>query len=147
VKHVSATEAHTSLSEGGVYLDVRSSVEFAQGHPAHALNIPFFEPDEDTGIMQPNPDFLRVVQAVVPAETRLFVGCQAGGRSARAVQVLESYGFINLTNVRGGFGGSNDPAGRVEPGWVASGLPVEADVDTPPEHTYQELLAQADAAE
>ena len=40
--------------------------EFDSGHPAGAVNVPLFEPDEDTGQMTPNPDFVRVMQATFP---------------------------------------------------------------------------------
>jgi rhodanese-related sulfurtransferase len=145
VKHLSVTETHGALASGGTYLDVRSTREFAEGHPAGAINIPLIEPDEDSGTMLPNPDFIRVAQAVLPADVVLFVGCQAGGRSMRAAQMLESFGFSDVTNVRGGFGGAADPSGRVEPGWATAGLPVET--GAPAERRYSDLLAQADAAE
>jgi rhodanese-related sulfurtransferase len=89
VKQLSVPDAPALLAEGAVYLDVRTTAEFNQGHPMGALNVPLFEPDEDTGAMEPNPDFVRVVQANVPREATLLVGCQAGGRSLRAASVLE----------------------------------------------------------
>ena len=73
----------------------------------------------------PNPDFVRVMKAVFAPDTPLLVGCQVGGRAVRAAQVLESFGFTNVSVVRGGFGGARDPMGRiVDPGWADSGLPV-----------------------
>ena len=36
-------------SRAADYVDVRSTPEFADGHPAGAANVPIFEPDEDTG--------------------------------------------------------------------------------------------------
>jgi hypothetical protein len=68
-----------------------------------------------------------------------------GGRSMRAAQMLEAFGFHDVTNVRGGFGGAHDPMnGRaVDPGWAESGLPVER--DAPADATYAALLARADA--
>ena len=78
MKHVTVTEAHEQMQHGATYLDVRSTREFAMGHPAGAFNVPLLEPDEETGVMQPNADFVRVIQAVFPAETGLVIGCQAG---------------------------------------------------------------------
>ena len=145
MKQLSVPDAPALLAEGAVYLDVRSTAEFSQGHPMGALNVPIFEPDEDTGAMEPNPDFVRVVQANVPREATLLVGCQAGGRSLRAASVLEAYGYTTVYNVLGGFGGARDPMGRVELGWIDAGLPVAG---TPGEgRSYPELLANADAAE
>jgi rhodanese-related sulfurtransferase len=145
VKQLSVLDAPALLAEGAVYLDVRSTAEFNQGHPLGALNVPLFEPDEDTGAMEPNPDFVRVVQANIPSDATLLVGCQAGGRSMRAGSVLETYGYTTVYNVAGGYSGSRDPMGRIEPGWVDAGLPV---TETAGEgRSYPELLANADAAE
>ena len=63
VRHVSVAEAHELQQQGSIYLDVRSTWEFLDGHPAGAMNVPLLEPDEQTGQMLPNPDFMRVVQA------------------------------------------------------------------------------------
>lgn len=135
VKQVSVSEAHAQQQEGATYVDVRSTVEFNSGHPAGAINVPLFEPDEDTGQMTPNADFVRVMQATFPPDTRMLVGCQAGGRSMRAAQVLESFGFTDVANVRGGFGG-----GMGDAGWVTSGLPVDTSAST-----YDALLDKADS--
>src|SRR4051794_27262705 len=142
VRHVSATEAHELQQQGAVYVDVRSTREFAQGHPAGARNVPLLEPDEDTGQMTPNPDFVRVMRANFPADTRLLIGCQMGGRSMRAAQILDSFGFADVANVRGGYGGAHDPNGRmIDPGWAESGLPVED--AAPAGAAYRDLLAKA----
>jgi rhodanese-related sulfurtransferase len=100
-----------------VYLDVRSEEEFRAGHPQGAYNVPvvFFD-----AAHRPiaNTDFDRVVQATFARDTRLFVGCQSGVRSQHAAERLQALGFIDVSNVAGGFGGS--PAAR---GWRDSGLP------------------------
>ena len=145
MKQTSVTEARKLQDEGYTYVDVRSTSEFAAGHPDGAVNVPLMEPDEDTGQMTPNPDFVRVMQAVFPADARLLIGCQMGGRSMRAAQMLESFGYSNVANVRGGFGGMRDPMGRtVDPGWADSDLPVEK--DQPTGRSYKDLAAKADAA-
>ncbi len=145
MKHASVTEARKLQEEGYTYVDVRSTREFAQGHPDGAVNIPLMEPDEDTGQMMPNPDFVRVMQANYPPDSPLLIGCQAGGRSMRAAQMLESFGYQNLTNVKGGFRGARDPLGRtIDPGWVESNLPVEEDV--PADRSWQGLSDKADRA-
>ncbi|MFI5178156.1 MAG: rhodanese-like domain-containing protein [Vicinamibacterales bacterium] len=143
IKQVSVSEAHTLQQSGAAYVDVRSTGEFADGHPAGAVNIPIFEPDEDSGDMMPNPDFVRVMQAAFAPEARLLVGCQVGGRAVRAAQVLASFGFTDVSVVRGGFGGARDPMGRiVDAGWADSGLPVAAGTDEG--GGYREVLAKAD---
>ena len=141
-KNVSVTEAHALQAAGHTYIDVRSSREYAGGHPAGAVNVPLIDADPDTGQMGPNPDFVRVMQASFASDAPLLVGCQVGGRSARAAQMLEALGFTNVANVAGGFGGARDPmSGRtVAPGWAESGLPVET--TSPPGQSYDELLAR-----
>jgi rhodanese-related sulfurtransferase len=143
IKQISVTEAHTLQQSGAKYVDVRSTGEFADGHPAGAVNVPIFEPNEDSGQMTPNTDFVRVMKATFAPDTRLLVGCQVGGRSVRAAQVLASFGFSDVSVVRGGFGGARDPMGRtVDPGWADSGLPVAAGADDG--GAYGDLLAKAD---
>ena len=144
-KQVSVSEAHAQQQQGGTYVDVRSTSEFSAGHPAGAANVPIFEPDEDTGQMMPNPDFVRVMKAAFPPDAKLLVGCQVGGRAVRAAQILESFGFTEVTVVRGGFGGARDPLGRiVDPGWADSGLPVGKGNQAG--ESYAVLLAKADNA-
>ena len=142
MKQATVTEAHALQQQGHTYVDVRSTVEFAQGHPAGAVNVPLLEPDDRTGQMAPNPDFLRVMTTVFPPETRLLIGCQAGGRSMRATQMLSASGFSDVTNVRGGFHGSGGAFGGGDPGWAPSGLPVETEALGT---SYGALLDKADA--
>ena len=142
MKNVTAAEAYALQKKGHTYVDIRSSAEFESGHPAGALNVPLIEQDEESGMMLPNPDFVRVMQANFAPDAKLLVGCQSGGRSARAAQILATFGFADVSNVTGGFGGARDPmSGRmVDPGWAGSGLPVET--DTPPGHGYRDLAAK-----
>jgi rhodanese-related sulfurtransferase len=142
--HVSVTEAQSLQAQDHTYVDVRSTGEFAAGHPSGAVNVPLLEPDPDTGQMTPNPDFVRVMQANFPPDARLLIGCMVGGRSQRAAQMLEAFGYSNVSNVRGGFGGARDVMGQpIDPGWEESGLPVEA--GEPDGRSFQALLAKADA--
>ena len=112
MKHATVNEAHQLQQAGATYIDVRSTTEFDAGHPEGAVNVPLLEPD-DSGQLAPNPDFVRVMKAAFAPSTRLLVGCQAGVRSLKAVQMLETFGFTDVTNVRGGFGGARDQSGAV----------------------------------
>ena len=138
VKQISVTEAHAQQQAGGTYVDVRSQQEYNQGHPAGAVNVPLLDHDPETGQMRPNPDFVRVVQANFPADATLLIGCQMGGRSMRAAQMLDAFGFSDVANVLGGFGGARGS----DRGWAESGLPVET--DSPPGGGYHDLAAKAD---
>ena len=81
IKRVSPAEAKRLVDEEGyVYVDVRSSREFASGHPEGSVNVPLLEHD-DSGQMAQNPDFIRVMKASFAPDAKLLIGCQAGMRS------------------------------------------------------------------
>lgn len=143
VKNATVREAHASQSEGAVYVDVRSIPEFAQGHPAGAVNVPLLHCDERSGQMIPNPDFAAVMKANFAADQPLLIGCQVGGRSAQAAQILVASGFDNLTNVLGGYSGARDPMtrGLRAEGWIQADLPVEP--EQVPGTSYRELVAKS----
>jgi rhodanese-related sulfurtransferase len=135
-------QAHETLTKipGAVYLDVRTEGEFAQGHPAGAINIPVVF-IKGPGQMEVNPDFVAVAEKVLPKGTKLVVGCMAGGRSQRACEMLEDAGYADLTNVTGGFGGARDGSGQiVVPGWREAGLPVTTELG---DASYQEQRKKA----
>jgi rhodanese-related sulfurtransferase len=140
VKRVTPPEAAALLTEGWVYLDVRSIPEFDEGHPVGAANVPLLH--FEGGRMAPNADFQAVVTANFPPDTKLVVGCKAGGRSLRAATLLEAAGFTSVVDMRGGFHGEHDAFGRVScPGWAESKLPSEA--ACAPEKTYGFLKSKA----
>ena len=145
VKNVDVKQAYElQTSLGYTYVDVRSLPEYDKGHPAGAHNVPLLHFDAQVGQMRPNPDFLAVMQASYPLDTKLLVGCQVGGRSAQAAQILDSVGYTDISNVLGGFGGARDPAtGHVlSEGWVQAALPVE--IKATPNGSYAELKDKAD---
>jgi rhodanese-related sulfurtransferase len=124
VKRVTPPEAAGLLGEGWVYLDVRSIPEFDAGHPPGAANVPLLH--FQNGRMVPNPDFEAVVAANFPKETKIVVGCKAGGRSLRAAGMLAAAGYTNVVDMQGGFHGERDGLGRLScAGWAESKLPVE----------------------
>jgi rhodanese-related sulfurtransferase len=143
LKHVDVNTAHTLQSDDDhTYVDVRSIPEFENGHPTGAHNVPLLNRDLQTGQMRPNPDFLTVIQANYPPESKLLIGCQMGGRSAQAGQILVAAGYQNVTNVLGGYGGAQNRAtGQITEGWAGAGLPVER--DAPAEHRYDALRQKA----
>lgn len=143
VKNATVREAHASQSGGAVYVDVRSIPEFAQGHPAGAVNVPLLHCDERSGQMIPNPDFAPVMKANFAADQPLLIGCQVGGRSAQAAQILVASGFDHVTNVLGGYSGERDPmtGGLRAEGWIQAGLPVET--EQVPGTSCRELVAKS----
>ncbi|HSO75230.1 MAG TPA: rhodanese-like domain-containing protein [Blastocatellia bacterium] len=143
MKEVGAQEAQELMQSDPelIYLDVRSVPEFEAGHAAGAINIPLLHFSPGAG-MSPNPDFPAVVEATLAKDAKFVVGCKSGGRSARACELMSQMGFTNVANIRGGFGGMTDNAGRlVEPGWSTLGLPTcEACDDAT---RYESLAAKA----
>ena len=122
-KIVSPEEAAALLAQGYVYLDVRSEPEFEAGHPEGAVNLPISH--ATPGGMQPNPDFMSVVEQAFAKDQKLVIGCKSGGRSKRAAALLVGAGFSEVVDMGAGWDGSRDAFGRVTPGWNASNLPKE----------------------
>lgn len=103
VKHVKADEAAKILSaEKVVIVDVRTPDEFKEGHIKGAKNIDIMSPDFESQLGK--------LDKTQPT----LVHCQAGGRSTRALPVLEKLGFTHVIHLDEGFGG-----------WVTAGKPVE----------------------
>jgi rhodanese-related sulfurtransferase len=123
-----------------VHIDVRSPEEFAAGHPAGSINVPIFF--KAGGGMQPNTDFLRVVEKVAPDKrSRVILSCAVGGRSMRACALMEQSGWTQLVNVAGGFSGAREFDGTlVEAGWADAGLPVSKE---PGERAWSAVKARA----
>lgn len=131
VPPLTVTAALAALQDGALYIDVRSSAEYVQGHPAGAINVPLLEGDEDTGQVLPNPDFVRVMKANFAPDALLLIGCETGSRSGRAAQMLEVFGFVSAACVAGGY-----------VGWRAGGFAVET--SAPEGRAYADLLAKAE---
>lgn len=143
MKEVNAKEAYDLMQSDPeyIYLDVRSVPEFEAGHAPGAMNIPLLHLEPGVG-MTPNQDFTKVVDATLKKDSKLLVGCKAGGRSAKACEILGQMGYTNLTNIRGGFVAATDNAGRmIEPGWSMLNLPMCTDCSE--ETRYQNIAAKA----
>lgn len=125
IEQITPPQAEQLMQQGHRYLDVRTEMEFANGHPAGAVNIPVAIPDARTGQMALNPEFVDIVAANFTREEGIVVGCQAGARSQRAAEMLAAAGFQKVINMQGGWGGGIDPRnGSFIPGWMESGLPT-----------------------
>jgi rhodanese-related sulfurtransferase len=128
IKNIDAEQAKEILDSDStvVYIDVRTEPEFINGHVPGSVNIPVVWPDPSTRQMKQNPDFVSSVSAKFDKGKRIIVGCQAGGRSQLAAQLLAQEGFQDVANMQGGFGGARDPMGRVVAlGWAQLGFPIE----------------------
>ncbi|NLY94241.1 MAG: rhodanese-like domain-containing protein [Myxococcales bacterium] len=124
VKRITPQEAYDLMEdEGYVYVDVRSVPEFEGGHPEGAYNVPLLH--RGPRGLEPNPDFMKVMEACFDKDQKIIVGCQVGGRSLKACEQLLAAGFTGVVDQLAGFGGAKDAfGGTAEPGWQAAGLPV-----------------------
>jgi rhodanese-related sulfurtransferase len=122
---------------GYIFIDVRTPREFDSNHVPGAKNIPIFEQDF-SGRMQFNPRFIDIVEANFGRRAKIITGCQMGGRSLKAAEILVSAGFKSVVDMRGGFGGECDAFGRVVfPGWSACRLPTTK--ESAPAERYDSL--------
>ena len=139
VKNINPEQAKDILDtdNSAIYIDVRTEQEFMNGHVPDSINIPVAWPDQATRQMKPNPDFVKVVSNHLSKDKRIIVGCQAGGRSQLAAQLLAQEGFQDVSNMQGGFGGARNPMGQVTLGWSQLGYPIE--IETPASRTYASL--------
>ena len=144
--YVTAAEAYERWRadpQGVKVLDVRTVEEYVfVGHATMAWNIPFafqtheWTQERDRLAMQPNPDFLSLVQEwAEPADT-LLVMCRSGGRSAMAVNALADAGYTHVYNVIDGMEGDMvkepdhpDFGKRTRNGWKNAGLPWTYDLE------------------
>lgn len=132
VRNISSLEAYEKLKQPNTFLlDVRTVAEYVYvGHPHEAYNIPTFFWVEERRTLVSNPNFLEDVMSRFKAEDTLIIICRSGGRSARAVAVLQNAGFKNAFNVENGFEGQKDDKGlRTINGWKISGSPYTYEVD------------------
>ena len=139
MKRISPEETKELLDSdaGYIYLDVRTAAEFDAGHVPGAKNVPVMDRDP-YGRMQLNPKFVEVVEANFGKDAPCITGCQKGGRSMKAAELLLSSGFTSVVDMRGGFGGETDPMGQITyPGWAPRGLPTTT--ESSPQDRYENL--------
>ena len=80
--------------------------------------------------MTPNPDFIKVVEAHVPKDKCVISGCQMGGRSQHAGELMVGAGVQDVSICRE-VSGARDPMGQmVVAGWVQLEFPIETTVDS-----------------
>ncbi|HEY5717864.1 MAG TPA: ThiF family adenylyltransferase, partial [Motiliproteus sp.] len=87
---VEVSTAEVQALASPVLLDVREAEEFARGHLPGAVNIPL--------------DQLSSSQVLnsLPRQHPCVVYCQSGGRSRRAIPILQRRGLTSLYNLHGG---------------------------------------------
>jgi rhodanese-related sulfurtransferase len=138
---ISPQEANEKMAQGYTYLDVRTVEEFEEGHPTGAVNVPLML--RGAGGMVANPEFLPVMTAAFPKDSKIVCGCKGGGRSLRAAQTLLAQGYTDVVDQRAGWDGARDSFGQLEPGWSRAGLPSET--GQPSGRAWADMKAKADA--
>lgn len=79
-------------NKGVILVDVRSTQEYNEGHLNGAINIPLSE--------------LRTkANALLKYNDLIIVYCQMGGRSEKAVKILNKIGYSQVYNLEGGLDG------------------------------------------
>lgn len=90
-KNITAKEVLEEVDKCDYFiLDVRSSLEFKQGHIEDAVNVDVEELNENILDLIPNKD------------RKILVYCQSGNRSKIASERLASYGYTHVYNLVGG---------------------------------------------
>jgi phage shock protein E len=90
---LSASDAAAFLQdapEGLVVLDVRTPEEFTTGHLSDAVLLDFYESDFADSL------------AELDRDTPYFVYCRSGNRSGQTIQLMQTLGFTNVTELSGG---------------------------------------------
>lgn len=74
----------------GILLDVRSKQEYNEGHLQSAINIDLYNLSKEIFNKIPN------------RQSIIIVYCTSGKRSKEAQEILESLGYTNVYNLKGG---------------------------------------------
>lgn len=88
--NTAAFESRMKSTPAKIVLDVRTDEEFKSGHLQGAVNMNVNDPDFAEHIKQ------------LDTTQPLFVYCLAGGRSAKAADILKDMGFPAVYNMEGG---------------------------------------------
>lgn len=75
-------------SDGAILLDVRTPQEYRVGHIAGSRNIPL-------------QNIRQAINIIKNKKVPLYVYCQSGARSGRAVMELQKMGYENVKNIGG----------------------------------------------
>lgn len=87
-RNVTAEEARELIQQGAKIIDIRSEIEFKQGHIPGSMHIPFSE--------------LAETAKQWPKDQKILVVCASGSRSVHAAQLLVEKGYTEVYNLAGG---------------------------------------------
>ena len=98
---VDVKTAQSMKQQGALLLDVREPSEYSEVHAPNAKLIPLGQLGS------------RLQEIKTYKDQPILVVCRSGGRSARAVSLLQEAGYSQVSNVNGGMNA-----------WESEGLPV-----------------------
>lgn len=87
--------------QDAIIIDVRTPPEYRSSHITSAKNLPLGDLSEAS------------LEGIASKDDTVYLICQAGGRSVKALHLLNSFGYSNVVNVDGGMNA-----------WSNSGYPV-----------------------
>ena len=92
IKHINSSQLKKRIDNGDkiTLIDCREENEWNEGHISQAKLFPL-------------SDFSRFMGEMENKDTEIIIHCRMGGRSMKALLLLEEQGFKNLTNLDGGF--------------------------------------------
>jgi len=103
VKEVPVADADEAIRNAQVVVDVREADEFAAGHVPGAVHI-------SRGMLEFRFSGMPALQS---RDIAIVLYCKTSGRAALAGVALQEMGYLNVTNISGGFDA-----------WAAAGKPV-----------------------
>lgn len=103
MKTITAKEAQELIEKGKVMvIDVRTPSEYNAGHIQNAQNINI-----------QSPSFIEKIK-MLDQDAEYLVNCERGGRSSKAVSLMNELGFLKAFNLGGGI-----------LAWMKEGLPID----------------------
>ena len=76
--------------KNAILLDVRSPQEYKEGHLDKSINLPLYNIERDCK------------KVLKDKNNTIIIYCQSGGRSKKALEILEKEGYISLYSILGG---------------------------------------------
>ena len=100
IKQISVEQAKDVVgAKDAQFIDVRTGVEFADGHAPQAINFPLDSLEKDL--------------AKLNRDQPVYVICQTGRRSQKGSEILQKAGFNHIYNIQGGTSA-----------WIDAALPI-----------------------
>lgn len=107
IKNISANQAIEMVRNGAILLDVRepneTQIDFANGAICIPRGLLEFTVDPDSPLYDSR----------INEESEIIVYCAVGGRGALAAKTLKDMGYLNVSNLVGGFTSWKESGGEI----------------------------------